>query len=80
MAQGRRWTEDETKRVLALYDRIPFGQFHQLNPEVIAVADEIDRTPSSIAMKLCNFASLDPKIPVSLPSTSFAAPAELLAA
>ena len=62
MAQGRRWTEDETRRVLALYDRIPFGKFHQHNPDVKAVAKEIDRTPSSIAMKLCNFASLDPAI------------------
>lgn len=62
MAAGRRWTEDETRRVLALYDQIPFGQFHQQNPEVIALATEIDRTPSSIAMKLGNFASLDPAI------------------
>lgn len=62
MTAGRRWTEEETWRVLALYGRISFGQFHQHNPEVIALAKEIDRTPSSIAMKLCNFASLDPEI------------------
>ena len=62
MAQGRRWTEDETKRVLGLYHRLSFGQFDQGNPDVIRMAKEIDRTPSSIAMKLGNFASLDPKI------------------
>lgn len=62
MASGRRWTDDETRSVLALYDRLPFGQFHQHNPEVIGLAKEINRTPSSVAMKLCNFASLDPKI------------------
>jgi putative restriction endonuclease len=62
MVKGRRWTEDETRRVLALYARLPFGQFHQHNPEVIALANVIDRTPSSVAMKLCNFASLDREI------------------
>jgi hypothetical protein len=62
MTKGRRWTETETERVLSLYGRIPFGQFHQNNVEVIALAKAIDRTPSSVAMKLCNFASLDPDI------------------
>jgi hypothetical protein len=62
MGTGRRWTEEETRLVLDLYGRIPFGQFSQRNGDVIAVAKTIDRTPSSVAMKLCNFASLDPKI------------------
>jgi hypothetical protein len=62
MAVGRRWTEDETRQALALYGRLEFGQFHQHNTDVIALAGAIDRTPSSVAMKLCNFASLDPKI------------------
>jgi putative restriction endonuclease len=62
MSRNRRWTEDEARRVLELYGRIQFGQFHQRNPEVISVAREIGRTPSSVAMKLCNFASLDPDI------------------
>jgi putative restriction endonuclease len=43
-----------------LYCRLPFGLFHQKNPEVIALANAIERTPSSVAMKLCNLASLDP--------------------
>jgi hypothetical protein len=62
MAKGRRWTEDETRQTLQLYHRAPFGQFTQNNREVIALARSIDRSPSSVAMKLCNFASLDPKI------------------
>jgi hypothetical protein len=62
MATNRRWTADETRNVLKLYDQIPFGQFHQHNPKIISIAKQIDRTPSSVAMKLCNFASLDPKI------------------
>jgi len=62
MAAGRRWTEDETKSALDLYFRIPFGRIHSKNPEIIALAKAINRTPSSAAMKLANFASLDPKI------------------
>ncbi len=62
---GRRWTEEETRRVLALYPKLAFGQFHSGNSDVIRVAREIDRTPSSVAMKLGNFASLDPKITAS---------------
>ncbi len=62
MALAARWTEDETKRALYLYFQLPFGQLHQKNPEIIALASALGRTPSSIAMKLANFASLDPKI------------------
>ena len=59
---ARRWTNFETKRALYLYFQLPFGQLHQHNLEIIKLAREVDRTPSSIAMKLANFASLDPKI------------------
>lgn len=62
MAISTRWTEDQTKRALYLYFQLPFGQLHQRNPEIIALAEVLGRTPSSIAMKLANFASLDPKI------------------
>jgi putative restriction endonuclease len=57
-----RWTEEQTKRALYLYFQLPFGQLHSGNPEIIALARAVGRTPSSIAMKLANFASLDPKI------------------
>jgi hypothetical protein len=62
MAIAARWTEDQTKRALYLYFQLPFGQLHQKNPEIIELAAALGRTPSSIAMKLANFASLDPKI------------------
>ncbi len=62
MAISVRWTEDQTKRALYLYFQLPFGKLHQKNPEIIALAAELNRTPSSVAMKLANFASLDPKI------------------
>lgn len=57
-----RWTEAETKQALYLYFQLPFGQLHSGNSEIVALASAVGRTPSSIAMKLANFASLDPKI------------------
>lgn len=62
MAEARRWTEGESRQVLELYQRLPFGKFHQTNPDVIALAAAIQRTPAAIAMKLSNFAILDSKV------------------
>lgn len=59
-AAGRRWTRDEVLKVLALYCVTAFGRFHSRNPDVVELARELGRTPSSIAMKLSNLASLDP--------------------
>jgi hypothetical protein len=58
--ERRRWTRDELLLVLLLYARIPFGQQHARNPQVIELAGVLGRTPSSVAMKLNNFTSLDP--------------------
>lgn len=59
---GQPWTELETKLALYLYFQLTFGQLDQRNPEVIKLAGVTGRSPSSIAMKLANIASLDPKI------------------
>ena len=40
--------------------RLPFGRLHGRNPEIIHLAARIGRTPGALAMKACNFASLDP--------------------
>jgi putative restriction endonuclease len=56
------WQEDELLLTLHLYCRTPFGKLHQTNPEIIKLAHIIGRTPSAIAMKACNFASLDPAL------------------
>lgn len=56
------WQEDELLLTLHLYCRTPFGKLHQTNPEIIKLAAIIDRTPSAVAMKACNFASLDPAL------------------
>lgn len=58
----RIWTEDEVLLALYLYFQLPFGQLDARNPEVKKLAEAIGRTSGSVAMKLGNLASLDPKI------------------
>lgn len=58
----RRWTEEETILALYLYFQLPFGKLHSKTPEIQQLAIAIGRSSDSVAMKLCNFASLDPKI------------------
>ncbi|WP_373486891.1 HNH endonuclease [Blastomonas sp.] len=60
--QSKKWSEEETILALYLYFQLPFGQLHSGNVEIQRLADRIGRTHSSVAMKLANFASLDPKI------------------
>lgn len=57
----RRWTREEALAVLSLYCQIPFGRMHSKNAGVEALAAQLDRTPSAVALKLVNFASLDPE-------------------
>lgn len=45
---------------LRLYLQLPFGQLDRNNKEVQKLADLIGRTSSSVALRLVNFASLDP--------------------
>jgi putative restriction endonuclease len=63
MKEGqKRWTREELILAINLYCKLPFGKLHSRNPEVIALANILDRTPGSIAFKLVNFASLDPQL------------------
>ena len=57
--ERRRWTREEILLALHLYSRIPFGQQHKGNKQVVELAAALDRTPSSVAMKLNNLTSLD---------------------
>jgi len=57
---GRNWTRSELILALNLYLKLPFGKLHQGNPDVIRLANLINRTPSSIAIRLTNFANVDP--------------------
>jgi putative restriction endonuclease len=58
--QRRIWSRDELLLVFRLYCNTPFGRLHRNNPDIIRIAQLIDRTPSAVAMKAVNFASLDP--------------------
>lgn len=60
--QRQQWNEREQLLALRLYMSLPFGQLHQHQPDVIKIANAIGRTPSAVAMKACNFASLDPAL------------------
>lgn len=60
MADRTGWTRDQQLIALRLYIATPFGKLHGRNPQVIALAAHIGRTPNALAMKACNFASLDP--------------------
>lgn len=56
------WTREQLVMTLALYCQLPFGKMHSRNPAVIALARRFERTPSAVALKLVNFASLDPDL------------------
>lgn len=57
-----RWTKEQLKLAFHLYCQLPFGRLHRRNPEIIQLAKLIGRTADALAMKLVNFASLDPAI------------------
>jgi putative restriction endonuclease len=56
------WTRNQLILAFNLYCKIPFGRIHYRNPEIIALAKAIGRTPSAVSWKLANFASLDPSL------------------
>ncbi|WP_428230429.1 HNH endonuclease [Flavobacterium sp.] len=56
----RLWTKEELILAFNLYLKIPFGKTHSTNKDIIHLANLIDRTPGSIALRLANFASVDP--------------------
>lgn len=57
-----RWTKEQLKLAFHLYCQLPFGKLHSRNPDIVELATLIGRTPAAVAMKLVNFASLDPVI------------------
>lgn len=60
MNKTRNWTEEELIVAFNLYCKLPFGQYRSGNKKVIELAHILGRTPSAVALKLCNFARLDP--------------------
>ena len=61
MKQGQRlWTREELILSLNLYLKLPFGKLHSRTPEIIHLASLIGRNANAVAMRLNNFASVDP--------------------
>ncbi|MGD9929638.1 MAG: HNH endonuclease [Mangrovibacterium sp.] len=58
--ERRNWTRQELILALTLYLKLPFGKLHHNTTEIIHLATILNRTPNSIAMRLSNFASVDP--------------------
>ncbi len=63
MKEGQKlWTRDELILAINLYCKTPFGKIHRNNPDIIRLANLIERTPNSVSYKLVNFASFDPSL------------------
>ena len=62
MGKRIKWSRDELLIAFGLYCQMPFGKMHSRNPDIIKVAEFVGRTPSALAMKLTNIASLDSEI------------------
>lgn len=62
MATASPWTRKQTLAALHVYFQLPFGQLHQRNPLIVQLASWMGRTPGAVALKLVNFASLDPQV------------------
>jgi hypothetical protein len=60
--ERRGWTREELLRALQLYLLTPFGRLHSRNPDIQRLGLELGRTASAVALKLVNFASLDPTL------------------
>lgn len=62
MATRNLWTKEELILAFNLYLKIPFGKMHSTNKDIIHLANLISRSPSSVALRLVNFASVDPAL------------------
>lgn len=59
MGVGRKWSWEEEIVVFNLYCKIPFKDSSKSHPDVIALANLIGRSPSSVNLKIGNFGSFD---------------------
>ena len=56
------WSREESILALALYCKIPFSKISKTNKDIIELANHLNRTPSAVAMKMCNFGRFDPEL------------------
>lgn len=59
---GKKWSREETILAYELYCRTPFSKIAKSNKEIIALAELLGRTPSSVGLKMANLAHYDPEI------------------
>ena len=59
---GVKWSREETILAFELYCRTPFSKISQTNPEIIALAELLGRTPGSVGLKMANLAHYDPEV------------------
>jgi putative restriction endonuclease len=60
--KNKLWSKDELIIAFNLYCKIPFSKLVSTNPQIIELSKILNRTPSAVSMKLCNFARLDPEL------------------
>jgi len=58
----RPWSREESIIAFNLYCKIPFTKIYYKHPDIIALARLLRRTPSAVALKLVNYARLDPDL------------------
>ena len=56
------WTREQTIIALGVYCKIPFNRASNTNPEIVAAAKLIGRSPVAVKMKVGNFGSFDPQL------------------
>lgn len=62
MSEHGNWSREEHLLAFDLYCRTQFGRMHSRNPDVIALGGILGRSPNAVALKLVNFARLDPSL------------------
>lgn len=62
MTAHRPWSRNDLLVAFYLYNQTSFGKISARNPEIIRISKLLNRTPSSLSMKMANIASCDPMI------------------
>ena len=61
---NEKWTREETILAFDLYCKTPFSKITKTNKDIIALAEVLGRTPSSIGLKMANLAHYDPELAI----------------
>ena len=55
----RPWTREEVLLTISLYCKLPYRKLRQSTPEVRELAVLLDRTPSAVSKRCCNYVQFD---------------------